>query len=74
MKDNTNEKSLMSVNEKSLAYKIKSFFKNLFHKKEAINNANNFDISEHTTEKVEQKNAFMKSIRNIEDEATKLSK
>ena len=38
MKDNTNEKSLMSVNEKSLAYKIKSFFKNLFHKKEAINN------------------------------------
>ena len=74
MKDNTNEKSLMSVNENSLAYKIKSFFKNLFHKKETINNANNFDISEHTTEKVEQKNAFMKSIRNIEDEETKLLK
>lgn len=33
MKKNTNEKSLVKVNENGIFYKIKQFFKNLFHKK-----------------------------------------
>ena len=32
MKDNTQEKSLMVVNENSIFYKIKNFFRNLFHR------------------------------------------
>ena len=37
MKENTNEKSLVKVNENGIFYKIKQFFKNLFHKKEVVN-------------------------------------
>ena len=75
MKENTQEKSLIKVNENSIFYKIKNFFRNLFHKKEIINNVS--DLAEPfktTTEKNEQKNAFMESIRNIEKEETKLLK
>lgn len=75
MKENTQEKSLIKVNENSIFYKIKNFFRNLFHKKEIINNVADLTESvETTTEKNEQKNAFMESIRNIEDEETKLLK
>lgn len=74
MKENTQEKSLIKVNENSIFYKIKNFFRNLFHKKEIINNITNSEKVENTIEKVEQKNAFMESIRNIEDEETKLLK
>lgn len=75
MKENTQEKSLIKVNENSIFYKIKNFFRNLFHKKEIINNVADLNEPvEITTEKNEQKNAFMESIRNIEDEETKLLK
>ena len=75
MKENTQEKSLIKVNENSIFYKIKNFFRNLFHKKEIINNVSDLaEPFETTTEKNEQKNAFMESIRNIEDEETKLLK
>ncbi len=36
MKENTQEKSLVQVNENSIFYKIKSFFRNLFNKNTEI--------------------------------------
>ena len=74
MKENTQEKSLVEVNENSIFYKIKNFFRNLFHRKEVVNNVTGFEIIEETIEKSEQKNAFMESIKNIENEETKLLK
>ena len=38
MKENTDEKSLVKINENSIFYKIKQFYKKLFYKKETINN------------------------------------
>ena len=38
MKENTQEKSLVQVNENSIFYKIKKFFKNLFNKNSEITN------------------------------------
>lgn len=74
MKENTQEKSLVEVNENSIFYKIKNFFRKLFHRKEVVNNVTGFEIIEETIEKSEQKNAFMESIKNIENEETKLLK
>lgn len=75
MEKNTQEKSLVQVNENSIFYKIKRFFKNLFNKNAdttdnyvAIKNNNNSVESEN------KKNSFMESIKNIEDEETKLLK
>ena len=39
MRDNTQEKSLITVNENSICYKIKNFFRHLFHKHKAIENS-----------------------------------
>ena len=74
MKENTQEKSLVEVNENSIFYKIKNFFRKLFHRKEVVNNVTGFEIIEETIEKSEQKNAFMESIKNIENKETKLLK
>ena len=74
MKENTDEKSLVTINESSLFYKIKQFFKNLFHKNE---NSNNVDISDtkNTIEPDEDKrNRFIEEIKKIEDEETILLK
>lgn len=74
MKENTDEKSLVTINENSLFYKIKQFFKNLFHKN---GNANNVAISDtrNTIKPDEDKrNSFMEEIRKIEDEETTLLK
>jgi len=71
MKENTQEKSLIQVNENSIFYKIKRFFRNLFNKEEIIVNTPPVE------EKVEVDNkesAFIESIKNIEDEETKLLK
>jgi len=71
MKENTQEKSLVQVNENSIFYKIKRFFRNLFHKEEIIINTPQIE------EKVEvdnKKTAFIESIKIIEDEETKLVK
>ncbi|MCI8641685.1 MAG: hypothetical protein HFJ59_07460 [Clostridia bacterium] len=75
MEKNTQEKSLVQVNENSIFYKIKRFFLNLFNKHAdttdnyvAIKNNNNSVESEN------KKNSFMESIKNIEDEETKLLK
>ena len=75
MRENTQEKSLVSVNENRIFYKIKNFFKNLFHKNKVVNSAiNTSQITEDIMHTTEQKNAFMKSIKNIEDEETNLLK
>lgn len=73
MKENTDEKSLVRVNENSIFYKIKKFFKNLFNKH---NSADNY-IAEETTvikQDEDKKNQFMEQIRKIEDEETLLLK
>ena len=74
MKENTQEKSLVQVNENGIFYKIKSFFKNLFNRN---NNTTNYAIVKEDKSIVESentKNTFMESIKNIENEETKLLK
>ncbi len=75
MKKITQEKSLVQVNENSIFYKIKRFFKNLFNKN-AETTANYVDIEDNNNsiENENRKNSFVESIRNIEDEETKLLK
>ena len=73
MKENTQEKSLVQVHENGILNKIKSFFKNLFNR----NTTTNYDIVKEDKSIVESentKNAFMESIKNIENEETKLLK
>lgn len=75
MKKNTQEKSLVQVNENGIFYKIKKFFKNLFNRN--ANTTNNYAIVKETESLVaneNKKNSFMESIKNIEDEETKLLK
>lgn len=75
MKENTQEKSLVQVNENSIFYKIKKFFKNLFNKNTTV--VDNYATIEETKNEVENENkksAFMEEIRNIENKETKLLK
>lgn len=75
MKENTQEKSLVQVYENGIFYKIKKFFKNLFNRNN--NTANNYAIVKEDKSILESentKNYFMESIKNIEDEETKLLK
>ena len=75
MRENTQEKSLVQVNENGIFYKIKKFFRNLFNSN--ANTTNNYAIVKETESLVEsenKKNSFMESIKNIEDEETKLLK
>ena len=75
MKENTQEKSLVQVNENSIFYKIKQFFRNLFHKN--IEFESNVVVEENISNNIEnetKKSAFMESIKNIENEETKLLK
>ena len=72
MKENTQEKSLVQVNRNGIFNKIKMFFKNLFSKNNVIDN-NCYTIEdEKNNENI--KKSFTESIRNIEDEETKLLK
>ena len=74
MKENAEVKSLIKVNEKSLFYRIKNFFKNLLKrepKESLLQTENTVAVSEKDNEK---RNAFMESITNIENEETKLLK
>ena len=75
MKENTQEKSLVQVNENSIFYKIKKFFKNLFNKNSEI--TNNYAIIEEQKVNLENENkkkSFMEYIKNIENEEIKLLK
>lgn len=73
MKEITQEKSLMKVNQNSIFYKIKNFFRRLFVKTEKLESYNTVqnDI-DNSVNNEEKKNNFMEEIRNIETEETKL--
>ena len=69
------EKSLITVNENSILYKIKTFFLRLFGKNNNIVNETQITpIDNNNVQSNKRKNAFMESIRNVEDEETKLLK
>lgn len=74
MKENTDEKSLVKLNENSIFYKIKQFFQNLFHK----NKSTDIIITTETINSIEQgkdkRNTFIKEIRQVEDEETIVKK
>ena len=76
MKENTQEKSLVQVNENSIFYKIKLFFRNLFHKdKEILNNIPIETVSNNNIVKDDnKKTAFIDSLKNIENDETLLLK
>lgn len=75
MKENTQEKSLVQVNENSIFYKIKSFFKNLFHREQVISEVNAIEYHiDNTAEKENTRNSFMENLRNIENEEIRLLK
>lgn len=75
MKKNSQEKRLITVNENSIFYKIKTFFKNLFNPRKKVENV--LRVEEAVNVKSENQNnidSFIESIRNIENEETKLLK
>lgn len=69
--NNKQKKSLIKVNENSIFYKIKKFFRNLFKKQEIKNTTSEtFNKTENDT----QRQKFLENIRNIENEEIKLLK
>ena len=73
MKENTQEKSLVQVKENSIFFKIKNFFRKLFCKKANIaQDSITEEYNETQIEKESSRHSFMESIKNIEDEETKL--
>lgn len=75
MKENTQDKMMIKVNQNNIFYKIKMFFRNLFNKTSRNSNESN-DIIETTTISniVINKNSFIEDIKNIENEEIKLLK
>lgn len=73
MKENTQEKSLVQVNNKGIFFKIKQFFINFFHKKDVSENILAVEPKVEIT-KVEESNRFIEELKNIETEETKLLK
>lgn len=75
MKENTQEKSLIQVNENSIFYKIKSFLKNLFKKNNnTIDNYSVIKEKDRSEKNSNKKDSFLENIKNIENEETKLLK
>lgn len=75
MKENTQEKSLKQVNENGIISKLKNFFRNLFKKNKPIQNAIIVEDSiNNSIDEEKNKNTFMQSIKNVENEDTKLLK
>ncbi len=75
MKDNTQDKSLVQINENSIFYKIKKFLKNLFHKDIKIENTT--IVQKNIFSNVENENkksVFLENIRDVENEETRLLK
>ena len=66
------EKQIIEVNEKSIFYKIKMFFTNLFKGKEKNNNVEN--KTRNVVSNDRQKEDFINSVKNIENGETKLLK
>lgn len=74
--NNSENNSLIKINEKSIFYRIKNFFRNLFGKNKA-NEYSNPTISpnvENIKQNQQTKSEFMNSIKNTENEETKLYK
>ena len=75
MKENTQEKLLMPVNENGIINKLKNFFRNLFKKNKTIQNAIIVEDSiNNSIDEEINKNTFMESIKNVENEDTKILK
>lgn len=75
MRKKFNKKSLIAINEESLLYKIKTFFLRLFRRKETIETKPQItNIDNNEIKSNNQRNAFMESISNIENEETRLLK
>lgn len=76
MNKNTQEKSLIKVNENSIMYKIKQFFKNLFKRKNIENTTQikEENINKNTNVENSSSNDFFKRIQTIDDENTLLLK
>lgn len=74
MKENTQDKSLVQINENSIFYKIKKFFRSLFGKKNS--NVESTNVIEATTINNQKNNrsVFIEEIKNVENEETKLLK
>lgn len=67
------EKSLVKINEDSFFYKIRTFIKKIFNKKDC--NINNVEpVDESLKSKDNRKQKFMEEVKRIEDEETKLLK
>lgn len=75
MEKHLEDKSLIAVNENSIFYKIKSFFLRLFRRdNNIVNEPQITPINNNNVQSDKRKDAFMESIRNVEDEETKLLK
>ena len=74
MKEKTDEKSLVNINENSIFFKIKQFFRNLFHKNDIADNVVTANVSSNITADEDKRNAFMEELKKIEDEETLLLK
>lgn len=73
MNNNKQEKALIEINESSIFYKIKNFFRKLF-KKQKVDNTVSETFSNNKIENDTQKQKFLETIKNIEDEETELLK
>lgn len=62
MNDNTQEKNLVEKKENNIFEKIKSFFRNIFGKKEEVNSMAGEDLEM----EMEKSNDFRESIKNFE--------
>lgn len=75
MKEDTQEKSLISVNQNGIISKLKNFFRNLFKKNKTTQN--DIVVEDSTNNSIngeKNKNTFMESLKNVENEDTKLIK
>ena len=75
MEKNIEQNSLIKVNEKSLFYKIKRFFMNLFKKNTNYEETQTHSIENTIQDKSKtQKQDFRETIKQVETEETKLLK
>ena len=72
MKENTQDKSLVMIKENSIFYKIKKFFRNLFYRETIVNEESVIEANK--LNQYLSKSKFIESLKNIEDEETKLLK
>ena len=75
MRKHLDEKSLIAVNENRLFYKIKSFFLKLFRGRKSAMNEPQIELVENIeVQSDKRKDTFVESIKNVENEETKLLK